>query len=157
MGQKKILNVGLPRTGTKSLHQALNTLGYYTCHYPHKLKNITPYSAACEVQFPIAECDDVWPGSKYILTTRNVDDWIASARRFRSKRKPGWNPFWWEPEEKWLGLYRSRLNECLDYFGDSGRLLLFDICAGDGWEPLCEFLGKPVPGKPFPHLNSSRK
>jgi hypothetical protein len=23
----------------------------------------------------------------------------------------------------------------------------------DGWAPLCEFLGKPVPNEPFPHLN----
>jgi hypothetical protein len=25
----------------------------------------------------------------------------------------------------------------------------------DGWEPLCEFLGKPVPDEPFPHANSA--
>ncbi|KAJ5722771.1 hypothetical protein N7488_000806 [Penicillium malachiteum] len=35
------------------------------------------------------------------------------------------------------------------------RLLGWDIC--DGWEPLCEFLGKPVPGKSLPHLNSERQ
>jgi hypothetical protein len=27
---------------------------------------------------------------------------------------------------------------------------------GSGWEPLCEVLGKPVPGVPFPHLNESK-
>jgi predicted naringenin-chalcone synthase len=31
------------------------------------------------------------------------------------------------------------------------RLLIYDI--RDGWEPLCEFLGVPVPKTPFPHLN----
>ncbi|KAB8237907.1 uncharacterized protein BDW43DRAFT_306607 [Aspergillus alliaceus] len=31
------------------------------------------------------------------------------------------------------------------------RLLEFKL--SDGWEMLCEFLGKPVPGKPFPHFN----
>jgi hypothetical protein len=32
------------------------------------------------------------------------------------------------------------------------RLLEYRL--GSGWEPLCEFLGKPVPrGVPFPHLN----
>lgn len=25
----------------------------------------------------------------------------------------------------------------------------------DGWEPLCEFLGKEVPDEPFPHLNAT--
>eukprot|EP00873_Tetraselmis_striata_P028648 jgi/Tetstr1/448912/TSEL_036138.t1 len=33
------------------------------------------------------------------------------------------------------------------------RLLVFR--ASDGWGPLCEFLGKPVPDLPYPHLNDS--
>ena len=33
------------------------------------------------------------------------------------------------------------------------RLLVFQ--ARDGWEPLCAFLGVPVPSTPFPHVNSS--
>jgi hypothetical protein len=32
------------------------------------------------------------------------------------------------------------------------RLLVLDV--KQGWEPLCEFLGVPVPSKPFPRLNS---
>ncbi len=31
------------------------------------------------------------------------------------------------------------------------RLLVFDV--REGWEPLCAFLGVPVPDEPFPHLN----
>ncbi|RAH75062.1 sulfotransferase family protein [Aspergillus aculeatinus CBS 121060] len=34
------------------------------------------------------------------------------------------------------------------------RLLEFKL--SDGWEPLCEFLGKPVPDKPFPHINEKK-
>ncbi|KAJ3960975.1 hypothetical protein N0V92_002325 [Colletotrichum tropicale] len=33
------------------------------------------------------------------------------------------------------------------------RLLEYKL--GSGWEPLCTFLGKDVPDKPFPHLNDS--
>ncbi|HEX5741726.1 MAG TPA: sulfotransferase [Pilimelia sp.] len=33
------------------------------------------------------------------------------------------------------------------------RLLVFDV--RQGWEPLCDFLGVPVPEEPFPHLNDS--
>jgi hypothetical protein len=33
------------------------------------------------------------------------------------------------------------------------RLLVFR--PGDGWEPLCRFLGAPVPEEPFPHLNDT--
>lgn len=33
------------------------------------------------------------------------------------------------------------------------RLLVFDV--KEGWEPLCAFLGKPVPSTPFPKNNDS--
>ena len=32
---------------------------------------------------------------------------------------------------------------------------LLEFHPKEGWEPLCEFLNKPVPGVPFPHSNSS--
>ena len=31
------------------------------------------------------------------------------------------------------------------------RLLVFEV--KDGWAPLCEFLGVPVPDEPFPRTN----
>jgi hypothetical protein len=34
------------------------------------------------------------------------------------------------------------------------RLLVWSV--QEGWEPLCEFLGKPVPDTPFPRLNDSK-
>jgi hypothetical protein len=35
------------------------------------------------------------------------------------------------------------------------RLLVFDV--SQGWEPLCAFLGVPVPGAPFPRTNSTQE
>ena len=35
----------------------------------------------------------------------------------------------------------------------ASRLLVYR--PGDGWEPLCRFLGVPVPAEPFPHLNDT--
>lgn len=32
---------------------------------------------------------------------------------------------------------------------------LIDWSPGDGWEPICEKLGIPVPGEPFPHVNTT--
>lgn len=34
---------------------------------------------------------------------------------------------------------------------DPDRLLVFDV--RQGWEPLCAFLGSPVPDEPYPNLN----
>ena len=33
----------------------------------------------------------------------------------------------------------------------SSRLLEYTL--EDGWEPLCQYLGKPVPNVPYPHEN----
>jgi len=33
------------------------------------------------------------------------------------------------------------------------KLLVFQV--SDGWEPLCTFLGVPVPSEPFPHVNDT--
>jgi hypothetical protein len=33
------------------------------------------------------------------------------------------------------------------------KLLVFE--ATDGWEPLCKFLGKPIPNEPYPHINDT--
>jgi hypothetical protein len=35
----------------------------------------------------------------------------------------------------------------------ASRLLVYQ--PGDGWEPLCGFLGVPVPDEPFPRLNDT--
>jgi len=43
--------------------------------------------------------------------------------------------------------------EVLEYV-PGNRLLVFQV--KDGWEPLCEFLGKEIPRAPFPHLNEGR-
>ncbi len=37
----------------------------------------------------------------------------------------------------------------------AARLLVFDVA--EGWEPLCAFLGCPVPAISFPRLNSTRQ
>ncbi|KAF2093173.1 hypothetical protein NA57DRAFT_69274 [Rhizodiscina lignyota] len=37
--------------------------------------------------------------------------------------------------------------------GEQGRLLEWDL--GDGWQPLCEFLGRDVPNESFPRTNSA--
>ena len=34
------------------------------------------------------------------------------------------------------------------------RLLVYDV--REGWEPLCKFLGLPIPDEPFPRLNDYR-
>ncbi len=53
-----------------------------------------------------------------------------------------------------LAAYRRRTEEVRAAIPPE-RLLVFDVA--DGWEPLCRFLGKPVPRIPFPHLNTNKE
>jgi hypothetical protein len=34
---------------------------------------------------------------------------------------------------------------------------LVEWVAGDGWVPLCDGLGLPVPDEPFPHVNTTEE
>jgi hypothetical protein len=36
---------------------------------------------------------------------------------------------------------------------DPGRLV--DWQPGDGWDPICRALSRPVPSEPFPHVNTT--
>jgi hypothetical protein len=47
----------------------------------------------------------------------------------------------------------ERHNEEVKQYVPAENLLVYEV--GEGWGPLCEFLGVEVPDEPFPHLNDS--
>jgi len=53
-----------------------------------------------------------------------------------------------------IDVYRKS-NEAVRREVPKGRLLVFD--APDGWGPLCEFLGVPVPETPYPLTNTAEE
>jgi hypothetical protein len=56
-----------------------------------------------------------------------------------------------DPEHA-MAVYRAHEAEVLEAI-PPGRLLVYRV--GAGWEPLCAFLGVPVPDAPFPETNST--
>ncbi len=50
-----------------------------------------------------------------------------------------------------IRMFEKHTKEVVDAI-DPGRLLIYDV--REGWEPLCQFLKKPVPDTPFPRVNS---
>ena len=54
--------------------------------------------------------------------------------------------------EVMIALFKSH-NEAVRREAAPGRLLVYRV--SEGWEPLCAFLGVPLPRAPFPHVNSS--
>jgi hypothetical protein len=51
--------------------------------------------------------------------------------------------------------YNARV---IDYFqGRPDKLLILNVCDGEGYDKLCPFLGLDVLNEPFPHKNKGRK
>lgn len=55
-------------------------------------------------------------------------------------------------DREWLVDYFRRHTEAVKAAIPSDRLLIYE--AGQGWGPLCEFLGRPVPEDPYPLENT---
>lgn len=99
----KVFGIGLSRTGTKSLTDALNFLGIPTVHFPEDAQTVSElaafrnsnrdtlnltilrrYTGATDT--PMASVyralDRGYPQSKFILTVRDQASWLASCERF---------------------------------------------------------------------------
>lgn len=54
-----------------------------------------------------------------------------------------------------IAAYEAHVAAVSNAFADDNRLLKFDV--REGWEPLCNFLKRPVPEDKFPRSNSSEE
>jgi hypothetical protein len=174
----KIFGIGLSRTGTKTLNTALTQLDIKSIHYPGNDETFRLLSNGV-VRLPILEeydgitdihtvpfypqLDATYPGSKFILTTRDVDAWCRSMEKHMSslclEDLNDSGPQWLRTAVYGIIRYdeavmRQRFwthnRAVTDYFMDRHNLLVMDITAGDGWDKLCPFLGKEVPTFTFP-------
>lgn len=167
---KKVFGIGLSRTGTTSLTRALEVLGLSAVHWPRDLSVIDTVDAATDQTVAVAfrELDEKYPGSAFILTTRETESWLASMKWMMGRI--GLAPktdqaFMYDLRERLYGVrefdaqkmlkgYFRHMEAVLEYFrGRMHDLLVIDICAGDGWEKLATFLGVRIPQVPFPRLN----
>ncbi len=179
--QRKIFGVGLSKTGTSSLCQALRLLGYRAVHNPTddesmlallsgdlRCRAIEEHDAVCDIMFSrhFRELDRLFPRSLFILTERDRESWHGSCARHWEGRSVSLSRLWNEElvdfQVYGTALYRRSLfDDAYDghdaavtqYFTGSDRLLRLNICAGEGWEKLCGFLGVAVPDVIFPHVH----
>lgn len=163
----KVFGIGMGRTGTTSLHDAFTILGLKSIHYPRDLSVIDSLDAAADISLYYKELDKKYPGSRFIVTVRNIKDWLDSVERF-SRTMPLAPP---TPGSNWMRRYGTvkfeeprmqstflaHYAEVEAYFkGREAETLTMNIPGGDGWEKLCPFLGKPIPNVPFPYSNKSK-
>ncbi len=207
----KIIGAGFGRTGTASLYQALNQLGF-PCYHMHEVvfnkenKNhmdfwvevaegeagqqhdwervFEKYTAA--VDFPAScvwrELLEHYPDAKVILTghPKGPEAWYKSACSTIYATENMWqfkllalvDPFarklgkvgkliWqgtlkgtMEDENRAVAQYNDHLNAVK---ADVPADKLLDYTVDQGWQPLCDFLGVPVPETEFPNINDAKQ
>ena len=172
----KIFCIGLNKTGTISLHEALEGLGFNSLHWggqPSRqaveraiaegvpllsyLPEADAYSDIQRLSVSFDVLDEQYPGSKFVMTTRDLDGWIDSRRRHVERnidRKAAGEydgTFLTVDVKAWQTLYENHHAKVRAYFAERpSDLLVFNIMEGDGYERLCTFLGVDIPAEPFP-------
>ena len=194
----KVIGAGFGRTGTRSLKDALEILGFGPCHHmvevlmhPEQvplweraaagdIKNwdeiFAAYNSSCD--WPSCafyqELAAFYPQAKVILTLRDPKAWYKSVcntimrhllppKSGEAGFSPGnfartivtENTFHSDMSEANMIAVYERHNEEVKRTIPRDRLLVFE--AKQGWEPLCRFLGVPVPSVAFPMMNTSEE
>ncbi|HEX6997914.1 MAG TPA: sulfotransferase [Gammaproteobacteria bacterium] len=177
----KIFGIGWAKTGTSSLGACFRILGYkhqgqrldLVDHLPaNRLDPILAVAADSDSfeDWPwivlYEQLDRAFPGSKFVLTLRDSERWLRSYRNMLSREPPPSAELRRRrrilygldveaaTDEQLVARYEAHNRDVLAYFeGRPEALLTVSWEAGDGWERLCAFLGKPVPDRPFPHVN----
>lgn len=193
----KVIGTGFGRTGTDSMREALNQIGFGPCHHMRELladadhrqlwrdlkvardtggtapewdKILGKYGSC--VDWPSAaywpELIELYPDAKVLLTWRTPESWWASFEKtilpilLKELEAPDPAPgsdllTTWVfggrfDRDHCIATYKANVEKVHDTV-PADRLLVYKI--GDGWEPLCAFLGVPVPDTDFPRTNST--
>lgn len=166
----KIWGIGLSRTGTTSLAKILNDAKFKIIHYPTQRQMFLEHNdGGCDITVTAnyKKLDRYYPGSKFIYTFRDMDDWVKSIVPY-FKRKKDWNQSTeqirirkklykasFPNEEQARTAWIRHDNDVRFYFRDNPKnLLILDIIGGDNPQKLWEFLDIPTdPPEYFPHEN----
>jgi len=185
MSEMKVFCVGFQKTSTTSLGLALDFLGYKVCGYnPFRgfagkgdfdlksFENLVyelseQYNAFKDTPWPLfyKEMDEKYPESKFILVVRDTDKWFLSALKdFKSTENaihhyiygvsyPEGN------ENIFKKRYEEHNNDVIKYFEHRPNdFLCLNLEAGEvNWENICNFLGKAIPNKQWPHANTAQR
>lgn len=180
----KIFGTGWAKTGTTTLGTCFEILGYH--HQPQDLTLVADVGRndLSRIMNRVAnhdtfedwpwlllykQLDEAFPGSKFVLTWRQPEKWIKSYANMLDKQgeaTPQMNeirqilyglPFPDVTEQQLLDRYERHNQAVRSHFADRpDDLLIVNWEEGDGWESLCNFLGRPVPDTPFPHANKGK-
>lgn len=164
----KAWGIGLGRTGTTSFCESLKVLGYEKVIHNPTFEELSFIDGAadngCTVFYKYL--DYKYPGSKFVLLTRDFESWIDSAEYIHGhepidrsedviimRRMLLYGTVVFD-RKKFTETYCRHHEDVRSYFKDRpGDLLEMNIIEGDGWDVLCPFLELPAPDTDFGNKN----
>ncbi|MHC4237152.1 MAG: sulfotransferase [Planctomycetota bacterium] len=176
---KKYFGIGLGKTGTNSITEAMRILGFVSTHGIRYVDAIhkNQFASDISISWRYKFLDYAFPAAKFILTTRSLRPWLKSCENHRKvggkddvffqdvplvkgRLRKSQNRFMlfgitYYDRDIYTEVYHKFHYKVVEHFkGREDKLLILDICGGgEGWEKLCPFVGKPIPDIPFPHQN----
>ena len=180
--RQKVFGIGFQKTGTSSLGEALETLGYKVIDYysnditydelresyvDRGLELAEEYDAVQDMPWPLIfkQLDQRFPGSKFILTVRSSENWYSSmVKHFGTKETPMRQLTYGKDapapvgnKQRYINVFDTHNRGVIEYF--SARpddLLILDLEKGEGWAELGRFLNRSdVPQGSFVHANKA--
>ncbi|MBT6687189.1 MAG: hypothetical protein HOB05_12755 [Bacteroidetes bacterium] len=177
----KVFCLGFHKTGTTSIDFVLQDMGYQVSKY-YKQQNKDFYLALQRGDFSevkkkselynafqdtpwylfYKEFDQWYPGSKFILTTRDSQPWWASFLNYFSfqtnilfKYIYGFSKPTKNKKNIFIKRFENHNREVVDYFKDRpDDLLVVDVSDEESLKKVCAFLGKNSNYSIMPHTNS---
>jgi hypothetical protein len=180
----KIFGVGLPRTGTTSLHVALLMLGIPSIHRPIEMaaplffnslavEQLQHYDGYTDLPIPIyyRELHKLCPDALFVLTHRGEEAWLTSIENFFSSRSQS------SPQtatrdmmrfalfgtvsfnrDRFRRVFRQHNSEVQEYFKSMpSSLLCLDVSEDRAWRSLTDFIGlEGEKNREFPKISSPR-
>jgi hypothetical protein len=184
---EKIFGIGFTKTGITSLSRALEILGYRVYQnlvintrrslkisrpvttekiLPHALAVVPRFDVVTDDPWPLLyrEMDAAFPNSRFILTSRDLQNWITSMLRHFGDDSGDYRQWIYGAawprgnEDHYCEVYNSHNRAVRAYFAARPQdFLELDAEKGEGWEKLAPFLGKTAPPFAYPHENSAEE
>lgn len=178
-----VFGIGLSKTGTTSLNDALEILGYRAFHLPPIARAeggtirmdwpwwVYKYEALTDLTVAVVHRDlaATFPKARFIYTRRALPKWLASCEKhftqeMTERRMAQGHRYIVDLSTAFYGsrlfdagkfaaAYERHEADVMALHAGKDNFLSYDLTAGAGWAPLCGFLDKPVPDRPFPASN----
>ncbi len=177
--ENKVFVIGFHKTGTTSLENALERLGYRVYGGDKNLlkfedrndlllyiqKTLLNWDAVQDMPWPLfyRELFELYPNAKFILTLRETEAWINSVvRHWGSIRVPLHKSIYKVPcaegfEATYTKSYENHNKEVLKFFNNRPNFIVMEQGKNFDYKTLCEFLELETLPEEFPHSRKNNR